>query len=179
MDSPRNSDSSHAHSWIPPSPSWVKLNVGAAWIKGSKKCGIGNIIRDHSGLPLSAYSVGVHCDSAFLAEALAIRSGLLLAARGGFRKVLVESDCYSLIKQLSSSEPELAIESIHHDIVLLQKSFDDYSFSFVPRSANTVADSLARSALSIESPIVWPLTSPWILHLCENEVSVCNDSLVQ
>ncbi|XP_043687745.1 uncharacterized protein LOC122638959 [Telopea speciosissima] len=125
-------DSISTHSWIPPTPSWVKLNVDAAWSKGSKKGGLGNVIRNHFGHPFLAYSVGVNCDSAFIAEAVAIRSGLLLAARGDLKKVLVEPDCYSLIQQLSSSDPELAIQSIHHDIVQLQKSFDDCSFSFVP-----------------------------------------------
>ncbi|XP_043693137.1 uncharacterized protein LOC122643588 [Telopea speciosissima] len=173
------SESNQAINWIPLSPSWVKLNVDAAWTKGTKKGGIGNIIRDHLGIPLLAYSVGVLCDLAFMAEAIAICSGLLLAANGGFKKVLVESNCYPLIKQLSSSDSELAIISIHHDIVQLRKSFDDCSFSFVPRTTNTVADTLARSALSVESPIVWPLTSPWLLHLCESEANVCDDSLVQ
>ncbi|XP_043714820.1 uncharacterized protein LOC122663183 [Telopea speciosissima] len=175
----RISDSISTHSWIPPAPSWVKLNVDAAWSKGSKKGGLGNVIRDHFGHPLLAYSVGVNCDSDFIAEALAIRSGLLFATTGGFRKVLVELDCYSLIQQLSSFDPELAIQSIHHDIVQLQKSFDDCSFSFVPRSANSVADSLAGSTLSVESPIDWPITTHWLLHLCENETTVSNDSLAQ
>ncbi|XP_043718001.1 uncharacterized protein LOC122665942 [Telopea speciosissima] len=167
-----------SHKWIPPFP-WVKLNVDAVWNKVLRKGDIGNIIRDHSGLLLSAYSFGVHCDSTFIGEAIAIHSGLLLDIRGGFSNVLVESDCSCLINQLSSSEPEIAIDSIFHDIVHLQKSFVECSISYVPRSVNSVADSLARSALSVESPIVWPLTSPWLLYLCETKANVCNDSLIQ
>ncbi|XP_043710286.1 uncharacterized protein LOC122659213 [Telopea speciosissima] len=163
--------------WTPPPPDVTKINCDAAWNSKTKHGGIGIILRDESGFPISAYSCGIQCDSALIGEAYAIRSGLLHAATLGFTRMMVESDCQKLINQLcAGSQLETEIYNICHDIFCLQKTFVSCSFSFVPRSSNTVADSLARAALSVESPILWPSTSQWLLQLCNADATACNDS---
>ncbi|XP_043720982.1 uncharacterized protein LOC122668488 [Telopea speciosissima] len=147
--------------------------------KISKKGGLGVVIRDHLGMIRSAFSAGFVCNSSFFAEAIAIRAGLRHAAKQNFSHVLVELDCSSLITQINSECFDLDVSCIGFNILQLQKSFVSCSFSFIPRSSNSMANSLARSALSVESPNDCPLSSQWLQNLCLKDVTACNGSFFQ
>ncbi|XP_043699816.1 uncharacterized protein LOC122650466 [Telopea speciosissima] len=148
-----------SHSWTPPNEPFLKINCNAAWVKNSGKGGLGVIIRDHRGILIHAYSSGTSCDSSLYAEALAIRTGLLQAAKLHLSHIVVESDCLSLIQQLNSRSFDYEIDAVDFDILQLQSSFVACLFCFIPRSSNVVADSLARSALSVESSMDWPVST--------------------
>jgi hypothetical protein len=63
------------------------------------------------------------------AEALALRHAVTLALDEGFHKVLVQSDCLSVIKNVNASERNRSgTEPIVADIKSLSTSFETVSF---------------------------------------------------
>lgn len=65
------------------------------------------------------------------------------------------SDSKSLVNLLNSSSSTVLLHSVLFDIRVLCGRFDSISFSFVSRSDNVVADSLAKNAfrLSVTPPV--------------------------
>ncbi|XP_043705097.1 uncharacterized protein LOC122654900 [Telopea speciosissima] len=165
--------------WSPPDDPFVKVSCDATWVKKTNRGGLGIIIRDHIGIPLHAFTAGFDGVSSLFAKAVAVGTWLLQAAKCGFSSIVVESDCSNLICQINSKSFDLEIIGVGFDILQLQGSFATCFFSLVPRSSNSVADSLARSALSDESPIAWPVTSQWLINLCNLDVTACIDSIYQ
>ncbi|KAG2251755.1 hypothetical protein Bca52824_081891 [Brassica carinata] len=80
--------------------------------------------------------------SALMAEALSIRSALVHASEAGIFKICIKSDCQALI----------ALFGIIRDIETLFLRFSCISFSFIPRSVNCMADTLAKSVLHSAFP---------------------------
>jgi hypothetical protein len=82
-----------------------------------------------------------------LAEALALRRAVSLAGDEGFDKLMVVSDCLSLIQRINSSELDRSpIGVVVQDIKLLATKFIAVSFSHIFRESNFAAHTLARSA---------------------------------
>ena len=110
--------------------------------------GVGVVIRDHNGACLAACSELVDMVTAReTAEVLAMRRALSLACEEGFRKLVVVSDCLSVIQHVNSSSVDrgpagVVIQDIKH----LATQFDEISFSHVRRQYNVAAHTLARSA---------------------------------
>ena len=82
-----------------------------------------------------------------MAEALAIRSALLHALDAGITLICIKSDCQALINAISSKYHSADIYGIIRDIEALSYRFSRISFSFIPRSQNSMADTLAKSAM--------------------------------
>jgi hypothetical protein len=89
--------------WSPPPEGVVVVNVDAALFSSSSKMGVGVVIRDHSGNFLVACSKLLDQVTApEIAEAPAIRSAVTLAHDEGLKKVLLVSDCLSVIQRIQS-----------------------------------------------------------------------------
>nr|VDD32897.1 unnamed protein product [Brassica oleracea] len=84
-----------------------------------------------------------------MAEALAIRSAVMYAASSNVKSLMIRSDSLSLVKLLKERGSVPAFFGILFDIYQFSSSFDVVSFSYVPRLSNVLADSLAKSALSL------------------------------
>ena len=82
-----------------------------------------------------------------MAEALALRSGLLAAASLEITSIRVYSDCQTLIRAIQNKLQIKEIFGIVSDIMQISSAFESISFSFVPRSENQNADCLAKRAL--------------------------------
>ncbi|XVF19391.1 hypothetical protein REPUB_Repub11eG0106600 [Reevesia pubescens] len=94
--------------WSPPPVDVFKVNVEAAFQVQSRVCEIGIVIRDCAG---SIMAVGVFRrthGSAFMAEALTARQGLLLAQDPGFRRIILEGDSLTVVKGLQSKKIDLS-----------------------------------------------------------------------
>ena len=129
----------------------VICNVDAAWDALSRNCGIGGMFSGWSPCP----SLAPICESrnfvssALMAEALAIRSAVMYAASSNVKSLMIRSDSLSLVKLLKERGSVPALFGILFDIYHFSSSFDVVSFSYVPRLSNVLADSLAKSALSL------------------------------
>jgi ribonuclease HI len=85
--------------WTRPAPRQVKLNVDASFYAESQDGSVGAILRDYQGQFLAASSkVLPHVASATMAEALAMKEGLLLANRMGCNSVIAEGDSIETIE---------------------------------------------------------------------------------
>ncbi|XP_043714529.1 uncharacterized protein LOC122662888 [Telopea speciosissima] len=154
----------HVSHWFPPPTGFVKVNYDAALKQGSLEGGIGLVFRSDVGRPLHALSAPLNFTSALQGETLAIRMAIAKAATLGITHLVVESDCKEAILYLQGSlmHPSLEAVVILNDVMRLCNSFTAVSFSSIPRDLNTVADTLARRALSSVCMTDWPISTPWL-----------------
>ncbi|KAL5778263.1 hypothetical protein ACOSP7_011189 [Xanthoceras sorbifolium] len=136
--------------WTRPAEGWLKLNVDASLRVDSCLVGLGVVVRNSNGdfmAGLSRKLVG--SVSIEIAEAFAILNGLHLTIESGFSRIQVESDALNVINYLiRRCPPKSKVGLIIIDILSLYDRAC-VSFSFVPRSANFVAYSLARNSFSM------------------------------
>lgn len=83
-----------------------------------------------------------------MAEAVAIRSAVMVAASSNILYLMVLSDSQVLIDMVKAKETRPALFGIMFDIYHFSCLFDYIPFVYVPRLENLEADSLAKSALS-------------------------------
>ncbi|KAK7317005.1 hypothetical protein RJT34_00877 [Clitoria ternatea] len=93
-----------------------------------------------------------------IAEAIALREGIITAANLGVPKIIMESDNLSLIKACRKEIQVLEILPIVKDIQQLRAQFQAISFTWTKRAGNEAAHMVAK--LDQESN----LASRWWLH---------------
>lgn len=85
--------------------------------------------------------------SSLVPEALTIRSALLNALEAGFTRICIKKNCQALVALINSKNHPKDLYRIYRDIEHLSLSFYRIAFSYVSRNLNSLADSLAKSAL--------------------------------
>ncbi|KAE8772029.1 retrotransposon unclassified [Hordeum vulgare] len=97
-DSVQRCVSSSSHKWIPPPEGTVLVNVDAAVFAPTRHMGAGVVIRDHLGSFLAASrELFQEVTNPELAEARAVLHAIVFARAEGFSKVIISSDCASMI----------------------------------------------------------------------------------
>ncbi|XP_024009292.1 uncharacterized protein LOC112084398 [Eutrema salsugineum] len=126
----------------------ISCTVDAACDAISRSCGLGIVFnfRDENQR-LTFSSSRHHVSSALAAEAWAIREALLLATERGCEEIQVLSYCLSIVNSLQSQNSLNEIYAIVSDIRRLTISFSSFSIAHIPRTLNTVADSVAKETL--------------------------------
>ncbi|WZY78541.1 hypothetical protein YC2023_024925 [Brassica napus] len=131
-------------------PNMTVCNVDAAWDALSGNCGIGGVFSGSSCLQLDPLCESrSHVSSALMAEAITIRSAVMHAASLNVKSLMIMSDSLSMVKLVKGKGSFPALFGILFDIYHFSLSFDVISFSYVSRLSNVMADSVARSALSL------------------------------
>ncbi|KAL5826472.1 hypothetical protein ACOSQ3_018323 [Xanthoceras sorbifolium] len=96
----------------------------------------------------------------------AVLHGVRLALRLWLSPLLVESDALGVINVLKEgSVPCSDLSIIVSDIFDVCRSLSVFSFSFVPRCVNKVADALVKAALSFSSDRFWSESCPPLVEL--------------
>ena len=91
-----------------------------------------------------------------VAEALALREGVIFAQLRGFSHVLMEVDCLKVVNLwLSRDSSRSIVAPILDDIREKSSLFISFSVRYVPREANTLADSCAKRACSLLVSDCW------------------------
>jgi hypothetical protein len=91
--------------WSHPEPRQVKLNVDASYYADNQAGSVGAILRDYQGQFVAAScKVLTHVESAMMAEAIAMKEGLLLANMMGCNSVIVEGDSTETIEACTRIE---------------------------------------------------------------------------
>ncbi|KAL5776851.1 hypothetical protein ACOSP7_009777 [Xanthoceras sorbifolium] len=138
--------------WTASVTCWYKLNVDASLRATYYLVGLGAIIRDSNDFFMAGLSrklIGLVLIE--IAEAAAILNRLHLTIESSFSHLLVEPDALNVINFIiEGSLPKSKVGLTISDILSLH-SRADVSFSFVPRTANSVAHSLARNSFLIDN----------------------------
>ncbi|XP_048633020.1 uncharacterized protein LOC125607204 [Brassica napus] len=122
----------------------------AAWKGASSAGGMGWTFTNAAGDTRSQGAVACpFVASALVAEALALKEAIKAAISLNIKDLICFSDSRGLINMITASSSVIALQGILHDISVLSLSFSSICFKFVPRLSNTIADRLAKEALSL------------------------------
>ncbi|KAG5388770.1 hypothetical protein IGI04_030311 [Brassica rapa subsp. trilocularis] len=139
-------------------PPPIVCATDAAWNASRKTAGLGWTF---SGPSLTATTQGsriqASVNSPLIAEALAVRTALYMALTLDFTNLKVCSDNSTLIRAITSKSQSKEIIGIVSDIQVISSEFTSISFSFIPRSENSVADGVAKADWQLDILIVWAL----------------------
>ena len=131
--------------WCPPPVGKVKVNVDGSVFLNLRQSGVGAVIRDSGGNWLVGCSGRVDAEDITFVELLAIREGLLLAWKFGFRRVVCESDSLEAVDFIQISVVRSHnLDALLHDIRDLLARDWEVVVVHVPRAVNECTDQLAR-----------------------------------
>ncbi|KAA3467221.1 reverse transcriptase [Gossypium australe] len=143
--------------WRPPNTGTVKLNFDASFQSVSRTSIAVVLARNSEGEILGACTYPFEdVVDAFVAEARACERALLFAFEMGFRRLLLEGDSFSIIKNLKSTgEDKSILRPITHSIRILESYFEEVSYLFVPRAVNRTAHTLALEGRRRQISCFW------------------------
>ncbi|XP_074271618.1 uncharacterized protein LOC141595551 [Silene latifolia] len=126
----------------------IRVMVDAGW-KSKEKASLGWVAYTETGQLMAEKFKAIKAESALQAEALGLREVVLWAKEEGRWHVEVSTDCLPLIAFSAGSEKAHHMtKAILEDILALSGYFQCLSFSYIPRSSNKVAHSLAQKAMT-------------------------------
>ncbi|KAG2271460.1 hypothetical protein Bca52824_066015 [Brassica carinata] len=133
----------------PQVPTTVSLLYSdAAWNGSTSVGGLAWVCTDFAGKEMfKGTDAGQYVALALVAEALAMKEGLMKAASAGLKDIICYSDSKCLIDTITRNKSVIALRGILHDISVLRSSFNSISFKFISRVCNDRADRLAKNAL--------------------------------
>ncbi|XP_074283622.1 uncharacterized protein LOC141608159 [Silene latifolia] len=151
--------------WVAPPVGFVKINVDAG-VKEGEGVSVGVVSRNDRGKVLWGLSVVQDVTwEAHIAEASAVFEGLNEAARRGHTKIVVESDCLTVIDALKRKAKGKSMFSLLlEDISNLCNSFESVLWSHTCRVNNMIAHSLAHLFPRTVGRVVWSDTLPPIAN---------------
>ena len=149
--------------WRPPPKDWVKCNVDAAFCNSRRIAAIAAVIKDSTGKLIAGKAQKIPCSSSRLAEALAMREGLLLANSCCCEKILVESDCLEVVEacrnRIACSELAMEVEDVNR----MKSWFSHCGLLWIRREANQVAHQVARFQMEGNLNRDWVIRYPSII----------------
>jgi ribonuclease HI len=161
--------------WSKPETRFLKLNVDAAFYEDSRSGSFGAVIRDFQG-----NFVGAKCGlipsvaSASMAEAMAMREGLVLANSMGINRLIADSDSMKTVEACTGEERwwnESA--AFYADCIDLSSSIGTVKFNYCSREANQVAHELAKFSFLNALSCSWVDEPPsFLLGSLLNDVTI-------
>jgi ribonuclease HI len=151
--------------WTRPEPRFLKLNVDTLFHVEDCTGAVGAVIRDYDGrLVVASCSFLSRVSSVAMAEAHAMKYGLVLAEKLGCNRIIAESDSLETI-EACTGEDRWWNESaaIYADCIDTASNIGDVSFKFCPREANQVAHELASYSYSNKISCNWDDDPPSFL----------------
>ncbi|KAJ1394179.1 Ribonuclease H-like superfamily [Sesbania bispinosa] len=152
--------SRHEAVWRPPLQNVVKVNVDASWFQDRKGGALALVARDSLGAVLVGSALHYLAPSPVVAEALAVREGMILANNLGFQRILLESDCLHVVSSCRNDLEIGEVKGIVEDILAYRDRFSSCGFLWTHRSGNQLAHELAKAAASDSLPRSWVSQPP-------------------
>ena len=91
-----------------------------------------------------------------MAEAYALKKGLMLAQRIGCNKIIIQSDCMEVVQIMQEGGFSAnSAAPIYNECNILWSGFQEISIEHCNREANQVAHSLAQRARSLRQNCIW------------------------
>ncbi|KAL6180988.1 hypothetical protein ACLB2K_047646 [Fragaria x ananassa] len=143
--------------WSLPPSDYVKLNFDGFVFQHNSNATSGFVLRDDSGCPLIVSTRKIGKTNVPIAEAVALRDGLLFARSLNISRVIIEGDSQFIINRIKGTTSiPWKLNSIVKDIIHIATGFEHISFSHMLREANFVADAVA----SHRHPQSWVFNFP-------------------
>lgn len=131
-----------------PTP-FVTCKTDAAWNKSSNKAGLAWVFIEITDAKKNQGSMTQDfVTSPLIAEALALRSGLVSAADMNLTQIHIFSDNSTLIRAINNDMQIKEIYEIITDIQQIASAFVDISFSHLSRNFNSETYTLAKNAIA-------------------------------
>lgn len=156
-------------SWKAPPEGTVKINVDASWHKDMSFCATGLIARDSRAVFVAGDCRRLRGPSPVIAEALALREGIVTAHNLGLDRIILESDCLNLVEACKGGKQVGEAKVIVEDILKLQVTFQSCSFSWCSRNWNKAAHLTANACLHNTLAAGWTFHPPMPIALALSE----------
>lgn len=161
--------------WKKPSEGYIMLNIHASFDE-DRGCGsTGAIIRDSSGGMIVASNTFIpYLVDAPMAEAFALKEGLMLAQHIGGNKLIVLTDCMEVVEIMENAGfTANSAVAVYDECNIVWSGFQEISIEHLSREANQVAHELARQAMISKVNCIWDDDPPgFIVHLLSNDVTI-------
>ena len=148
--------------WTPPAGLLYKINFNAAVFADIKASGFRVVIWNDKGEVMAALlAKGPPVMDNEEAKVLVWHKALEFALDAGFIEVVLEGDNIGVMRSIQSNDVNNSgLGHIYGDIHCLAAGFRAWSISYVKRTANSVAHSLAKYARQVVDERVWLEESP-------------------
>ncbi|XP_066391715.1 uncharacterized protein [Miscanthus floridulus] len=158
--------------WKKPPTGKLLTNVDGSFREQCGDGGTGVVIRDSDGSIIAgSYTYREHVVDAPMAEAMALKEGLLLAQHIGCNGFIVHSDCMEVMDTMKSGISSTVGAPIFDECFQLWQNFEAISLEKCDREANKVAHELAKVALSAKEICIWVDEPPdFIVESLVNDV---------
>ena len=142
--------------WKLPELEMYKVNYDGATFADQRRAGIRVVIRNAEGAIMAALLQLIPLPTMVAqVEVMAARKAIELALETGFTRVVIKGDSDTIYRELSSTNPSLALHGhVIQDTTYLASSFVNHSFSNVRRQGNNVAHALTRWTINSPNLIV-------------------------
>ena len=154
------------------------VNIDVAFEEDGGCRSVGSIISDSSGGVLAAaHSFVPHLVDAPMAEAYALKEGLMLAQYIGCNRLIIQSNCMEVVQIMTEGGfSGNSAAAIYDDWNTIWSGFQDISIEHCSREANQVAHNLARRARQHRQNCTWVDEPPnFILDLVINDVTILDE----
>lgn len=136
--------------WEKPRIGWMKLNVDGSVLQNPVRSSFGGILRGEDGEWVAGFSGKLGAATITLAELIALREGLKLAATLSVVKLQIESDSQTAVQLVKGGDVELhPYGQVVSDCRSLMHSFERVELLHIHREANNAADFLAKCGHNI------------------------------
>ncbi|KAF5441808.1 hypothetical protein F2P56_036977, partial [Juglans regia] len=169
---------SRAIRWKPPVGETVKVNWDAAWMIDEYRCGIEVVIRDRCGEVLASLCCPKQnvADPA-VAEIYALWRAMKLCVELNLSMVQLDGDALSVVQAVNNNAASWDWNGQLIDgLKIVLKNRMHRAVLHVNRACNSVAHSLAKSALYVKEELVWMEDYPQEIRNLVEVDKVCNST---
>lgn len=143
------------HPWRSPPTDTIKFNLNASFLKNLGQASIAVVGRDSNRGLIMGLTKKTFVGSPLIVEALAAREAISFAANLNISRVLIKSDNLELISVRRQEKEIGKIMAITRDIRRLKMHFQTCGFTWIGRSGNSLAHTLAQMTQRSSLPRNW------------------------
>ncbi|CAA7042872.1 unnamed protein product [Microthlaspi erraticum] len=125
-----------------------ECKTDASWDMKDNLVGLSFVLMNKDGSCLYGAKANVMTQTVTHAEFKAILWALRNATEIGYTSIHLQTDCQQVLKMIKEEEEWPAFADEIEDFTLLKHCFTCFDISYIPRTLNVCADSLAKGARS-------------------------------
>jgi ribonuclease HI len=163
--------------WQKPAEEFVKVDIDASFDEGTGSGSTGVIIRDWMwGAIAASHTFLPYPVDAPMAEAFALKEGLLLAQHAGCNRLIVQSNCMEVVETMANGGFSAnSAAAVYDECNIVWSGLQMISIEHCSGEANKTAHKLARRGMQTKLNCNWDDEPPsFILEFLMNDVISLN-----